>query len=44
MPMKKITILSLILAMITLFSSCGLAQSAATTAGRTLQSVGRAAF
>jgi hypothetical protein len=44
MPMKKLSLLALILASITLLSSCGLAQSAATTVGRTLQSVGRAAL
>lgn len=42
--MKKLSLLALILAAITLLSSCGLAQSAATTVGRTLQSVGRAAL
>lgn len=42
--MKKLSLYAILLAVITLLSSCGLAQGLGQTAGRTLQSVGRAVF
>ena len=42
--MKKISLWIILLAIVTLMSSCGLAQSVVGTASRTLQSVGRTVF
>lgn len=42
--MKKLSLYAALLAVVTLLSSCGLAQGLGQTVGRTLQSVGRTVF